>query len=213
MVLILDNFEQVMDAAAEVSSLVASSSVLKVVVTSRQALRVEGEREFPLHPLALPSPASETAEILATPAIELFVARARALRPGLVVGGEDAVHVAGICAAWTGFHSRSGSPRLGSRCYLLARLRCGWRRVSWRWGRGVGTRLYASEPLRARSSGAMSFWTETSRSSLVASGSSPGAGAWKRPRRYVTETIFHARHGLHVQRHAGPLADLGCLIQ
>jgi hypothetical protein len=80
MVLILDNFEQVMDAAAEVSSLVVSSS-LKVVVTSREALRIEGEREFALHPLALPSPESDIGEIVASPPVELFVARARAVRP------------------------------------------------------------------------------------------------------------------------------------
>jgi predicted ATPase/class 3 adenylate cyclase len=97
MVLILDNFEQVMDAAGEISALVGSSSSLKVVVTSREALRIEGEREFPLHPLALPSLDSEVGEILASPAVELFVARARAVRPGLAVGGEDARHVAAIC--------------------------------------------------------------------------------------------------------------------
>jgi predicted ATPase/class 3 adenylate cyclase len=97
MVLILDNFEQVMEAASEVSALVASSSSLKVVVTSREALRIEGEREFPLHPLALPSLDSEPTEILASPAVELFVARARAVRPGLALSGEDAVHVATIC--------------------------------------------------------------------------------------------------------------------
>jgi len=97
MVLILDNFEQVMDAAGEVSALVGSSSSLKVVVTSREALRIEGEREFPLHPLALPSSEGEVGEILASPAVELFVARARAVLPGLRVNGEDARHVATIC--------------------------------------------------------------------------------------------------------------------
>ena len=97
MVLILDNFEQVMDAAAEVSSLALSSPSLKVVVTSREALRIEGEREFPLHPLALPSSEGEVGEILASPAVELFVTRARAVRPGLALSGEDARHVATIC--------------------------------------------------------------------------------------------------------------------
>jgi predicted ATPase/class 3 adenylate cyclase len=97
MVLILDNFEQVMDAAGDVSALVGSSSSLKVVVTSREALRIESEREFPLHPLALPSSEGEPAEILASPAVELFMARARAVRPGLAVSGEDARHVATIC--------------------------------------------------------------------------------------------------------------------
>jgi predicted ATPase/class 3 adenylate cyclase len=97
MVLILDNFEQVMDAAAEVSALVGTSSSLKIVVTSREALRIEGEREFPLHPLALPSSDNEVEEILASPAVELFVARARGVRPGLGVNGEQARHVAAIC--------------------------------------------------------------------------------------------------------------------
>jgi predicted ATPase len=67
------------------------------VVTSRAALRIEGEREFPLHPLALPSSQSDIGEIVASPAVELFVARARAVRPGLALSGEDAVQVVTIC--------------------------------------------------------------------------------------------------------------------
>ena len=64
---------------------------------SREALRIEGEREFPLAPLELPTPGSESIAILSSPAAQLFLARGRAVRPGLSVDADEAIHVANIC--------------------------------------------------------------------------------------------------------------------
>ncbi len=97
MLLILDNFEHLLEAAGEVSSLMVSSAALRVLVTSREALRIEGEREFPLSPLALPASGDEPEEILSSPAVQLFVTKARTVRPGLFVSDEDASFVAEIC--------------------------------------------------------------------------------------------------------------------
>ncbi|MCA1705881.1 MAG: adenylate/guanylate cyclase domain-containing protein [Actinobacteria bacterium] len=95
--LILDNLEHLLDAAADVSALAASAPSLKVLVTSREALRTEGEREFPIPPLALPVSGEEPGDIFASPAIKLFVARAQAVRPGFTVAPEAAADVARIC--------------------------------------------------------------------------------------------------------------------
>jgi predicted ATPase/class 3 adenylate cyclase len=94
---ILDNLEHLLDVAADVSALVASASSLKVLVTSREALRIEGERELPVPPLALPVSRDEPGDILASPAIKLFVARAQAVRPGFTLAPEAAPDVARIC--------------------------------------------------------------------------------------------------------------------
>ncbi len=102
MLLILDNFEHLLDAASEVSSLVMTSPSLKVVVTSREGLRIQGEREFPLAPLSLPDPKGELEEILCSPAVELFVARAKAVPPGFSVDTVEAPHVAQICSRLDG---------------------------------------------------------------------------------------------------------------
>jgi len=90
MLLILDNLEHLLDAAADVAALIASASSLKVLVTSREPLRISGEREFPLPPLSLPVSGDEPEDILASPAVELFVARAQAVRPGFTVSREAA---------------------------------------------------------------------------------------------------------------------------
>jgi predicted ATPase/class 3 adenylate cyclase/Tfp pilus assembly protein PilF len=95
--LILDNLEHLLGAVAEVSALVSSASSLKVLVTSREPLRIEGEMEFPLSPLALPLSGDEPEDILASSAVELFVTRAQAVRPAFIVSPEAAPYVAQIC--------------------------------------------------------------------------------------------------------------------
>jgi len=95
--LILDNLEHLLDAAADVAALIASAPSLKVLVTSREPLRIAEEREFPLPPLALPVSGDEPEDILESPAVELFVARAQAVRPGFTVSLEAASYVARVC--------------------------------------------------------------------------------------------------------------------
>lgn len=83
--LILDNFEQVAAAGLFVQRLLARLPGLQVLVTSRVALRVSGEQEYPIGPLALPGENSSLRSIAAAPAVRLLVERARAVRPDLEV--------------------------------------------------------------------------------------------------------------------------------
>jgi predicted ATPase len=97
--LLLDNFEQVLPAARGIAELLAACPRLTALVTSRAALRVRGERELPVPPLALPA-SGETvlAERLEQyTAIALFAERAREVRPEFVITTENAPAVAEIC--------------------------------------------------------------------------------------------------------------------
>jgi predicted ATPase/class 3 adenylate cyclase len=98
--LVLDNFEQLLpDAAGFPSSLLKTSPDLKIVVSSRAALRSYGEQEFPVEPLGLPDPRSTPSpEMLSQfEAVKLFIERALAVKPDFHVTNENAPAVAGIC--------------------------------------------------------------------------------------------------------------------
>jgi predicted ATPase/ABC-type glycerol-3-phosphate transport system substrate-binding protein/DNA-binding XRE family transcriptional regulator len=102
--LVLDNFEQVLAAAGEIAALLAAAPRLTVLVTSRAVLHVLGEHEFVVAPLALPDqqqlpPATELTRYAA---IELFVQRAQAVRPHFVLDDATAPAVASICARLDG---------------------------------------------------------------------------------------------------------------
>ena len=99
LLLVLDNFEQVVGAAPSITALLAACPDLKALVTSRIALRVLGEQEFPVPPLALPDPdrLPPVADLARTEAVALFVQRARAVRPDFVLTAESAPTVAQIC--------------------------------------------------------------------------------------------------------------------
>lgn len=99
MLLLLDNFEQVVAAAPVVADLLAACPRLKALVTSRMPLHVRGEREFPVLPLALPDrknlPATESLPQYA--AVELLIQRAQAFKPSFVLTPDNAPAVAEIC--------------------------------------------------------------------------------------------------------------------
>ncbi len=78
--LLLDNFEQVVDAAPAIAELLADCPRLKILVTSRAALHISGDHEFPLPPLALPdgTPSLPIHELTQYAAISLFLQRAMA---------------------------------------------------------------------------------------------------------------------------------------
>jgi predicted ATPase/class 3 adenylate cyclase len=97
MLLVLDNFEQVMEAASQLSSLLQGAQALKVVVTSREALRISGERVVSVAPLELPSSGSDLAEVTGSPAVALFVARAHAVKADFSLTRDNASDVAAIC--------------------------------------------------------------------------------------------------------------------
>jgi len=99
MLLVLDNFEQILPAAASVSALLASGPDLKVIASSRAPLRISGEQEFPVPPLELPDPERlPSLDALAqSDAVKLFVERARAVKPDFMVTAENAAAVVEIC--------------------------------------------------------------------------------------------------------------------
>jgi predicted ATPase len=104
MLLLLDNFEQVLDAALDVVQLLQSSPWLKVLVTSREALHVRGERRYSVPPLGLPDlrnlPCIE--EIATCPSVQLFVERAQAVAPDFAMGEDNAEDVAAVCVGVEG---------------------------------------------------------------------------------------------------------------
>ena len=94
--LVLDNFEQVLPASTLVHELLVAAPGLTALVTSQASLHLREEREFPVPPLSLPDPADE-ASLAGSPAVEFFLDRARAVRPGFELTDVNAAAVAGIC--------------------------------------------------------------------------------------------------------------------
>jgi len=104
MLLLLDNFEHLLQAAPIVTELLTIGSNLKILVTSRAALHLYGEHEFPVPPLGLPDPLRlpPVQDLSRYPAVALFVQRAAAARPDFELNGENAAAVAEICARLDG---------------------------------------------------------------------------------------------------------------
>ena len=102
--LVLDNFEHLMPAAQSVSELVGAAQHSKVLVSSREPLRIAGEQEFPVPPLAVPDGASDVSieDLRATDSVTLFLQRARLVQPGFDLTAENARAVAEICARLDG---------------------------------------------------------------------------------------------------------------
>jgi predicted ATPase/DNA-binding XRE family transcriptional regulator len=99
LLLVLDNFEQVLDAAPLVGDLLTAVASLRVLVTSRAPLRVRGEREFAVGPLELRA-GSETmspADLARTPAVRLFLERVRDVQPDFRLTQQNGPTVAAIC--------------------------------------------------------------------------------------------------------------------
>ncbi|WP_212844292.1 BTAD domain-containing putative transcriptional regulator [Catellatospora sp. IY07-71] len=96
LLLVLDNCEHVLAEAAQLTAAVVRACPrVTVLATSRTGLGVPGER---LHPVApLPVPETGAAEVTASPAVRLFVDRARAVRPGLDLTGDNLAHIAEVC--------------------------------------------------------------------------------------------------------------------
>ena len=96
--LVLDNFEHVLEAAPLVAALLTSVAALRVMVTSRAPLRVRGEREYVVGPLALNVAEDASADDVArSPAVRLFVERVRDVRPEFRLTASNGPTVTAIC--------------------------------------------------------------------------------------------------------------------
>jgi class 3 adenylate cyclase len=99
LLLVLDNFEQLMDARGAVAALVKAAPDVRVLVTSREKLNVYGEHEYAVPPLSLPDmkalPPLE--KLTQYEAVELFIERARAAKADFDVNNDNAAAVAEIC--------------------------------------------------------------------------------------------------------------------
>src|SRR6185436_5874896 len=100
--LVMDNFEQVLAAATLVADLMKACPGLKVIASSRGPLRISGEQEMPVPPLALPDPGDSAERVSQYEAVRLFIERAVAVKPGFEVNNDNAPAVAEICARLDG---------------------------------------------------------------------------------------------------------------
>ena len=99
LLLLLDNFEQVLAAAVQVSDLLLACPQLKVIVTSRAVLHVRGEQEFSVSPLAVPDPQHlpDLVALSQYEAVTLFLQRAQAAMPDFQMNEANAATIAEIC--------------------------------------------------------------------------------------------------------------------
>jgi predicted ATPase/class 3 adenylate cyclase/tetratricopeptide (TPR) repeat protein len=127
LLLVLDNFEQVLPAAAMVVELLAACPRLKALVTSRAALHVSGEHTYPVPPLSLPDQASaDTPDVASSDAVALFAERAQAVDPSFAVTDANAPLLIEICRRLDGLplaiELAAARIRLLSSQALLSRL-------------------------------------------------------------------------------------------
>lgn len=99
MLLLLDNFEQVLDAAPLISGLLESAPQLKLLVTSRALLNVRGEHEFQVPTLQLPEPDAdrEAEKLVNYESIRMFIERAKTINPRFVLDDQSGPVIAEIC--------------------------------------------------------------------------------------------------------------------
>ncbi|WP_437284711.1 protein kinase domain-containing protein [Sorangium sp. So ce406] len=126
--LVLDNLEHLTAAAPVVAHLAASCPRLSLLVTSRAALNLSGERRFVVPPLELPEPREVTVDAaLASSAVSLFCRRASVIKPGFQLGPGNVAEVVEICARLDGLplaiELAASRLRVLTPAALLARLR------------------------------------------------------------------------------------------
>jgi len=102
--LLLDNFEHLPEAAPLVGDLLSAAPDLRFLVTSREALNLYGEQEYPVPPLGLPdlNDAASPSALTDNEAVALFIQRAQAVKPDFSLTDEDALSVAEICVRLDG---------------------------------------------------------------------------------------------------------------
>jgi DNA-binding SARP family transcriptional activator len=102
LLLVLDNFEHLLEAAPPIADVAATASSVRLLVTSRAPLRLAGERVYPVPPLETPDSADDVERLLQYESVALFAARARAVRPDFALTAGNARAVVEICKALDG---------------------------------------------------------------------------------------------------------------
>jgi predicted ATPase len=102
LLLVLDNFEQLLPAAPFVGDLLAAAPRLWILATSRAPLRLAAEREYPVPPFDVPEADLPFEALVKTDALRLFAARAQAVDPGFALDGTSAPEVARVCSRLDG---------------------------------------------------------------------------------------------------------------
>jgi len=97
LLLVLDNYEQLLEAADVVGGLLGAAPRLRVVVTSRAPLRLSGEHEYPVPPLPVPAAGGTFEQLVGNETVRLFSARARAVDPSFALDDTNVAAVAAIC--------------------------------------------------------------------------------------------------------------------
>lgn len=126
--LIMDNYEQVIETAPIISDLLSACANLKVLVTSRELLRIYGEQEYPIPPMMLPDPEHQTtiAALTTYESVALFYQRAQAANPQFRMTRENARDIAEICVRLDGLplaiELAAARVKLYSPGYLLDQL-------------------------------------------------------------------------------------------
>lgn len=96
-VVVFDNFEHILEGVSWLERLIESAPGLKVLVTSRQRLGLDAEKEMPLSPLAVPDAGGSLNDLAASPAIALFVDRAQWSRPDFQITASNSESVRALC--------------------------------------------------------------------------------------------------------------------
>ena len=102
LLLVLDNFEHLLEAAPALVKLTAAATAVKLLVTSRATLGLPGERAYPVEPLETPHAVDDLRRLRGRESVVLFASRARAARPDFAVTAANARPVANICTALDG---------------------------------------------------------------------------------------------------------------
>ena len=183
--LLIDNFEQVSDAAALVKDLLEACPALTALVTSRLPLHIYGEQEFPVPPLPLPTAEAHPspAMLMQCASVVLFVQRAAAGRPDFALTPTNADAVSKICRRLDGLPL--AIELAAARVKILPRASC-WRASN---GRSrcspaaPATCRSGSRRCARRSSGATTCWRRPSRSCSGVCRCSPAGSRSRAPRR------------------------------
>jgi predicted ATPase len=133
LLLVLDNCEHVVEAAARLATgLLSSCAGLRVLATSRTPLSITGEVSWPIPPLSVPDPCNlpPVSSLDRYEAVQLLTERAGAVEPGFALSEENGPAVAQVCYRLDASRWRSSWPPRGSGSCRWRRSRPGWRRRS-----------------------------------------------------------------------------------